>query len=100
MEQISFSNLWIGEVLNGISLYIIEHYKSFEAFSTIYQDKKDLIKGIEEWFYLELTEMLDEDEMSLETLDKVINQFVENNIEEVTTIIKKLYVLNKKCYVE
>lgn len=36
MEQISFSNLWIGEVLNGISLYIIEHYKSFEEFSTIY----------------------------------------------------------------
>lgn len=99
-KKISYSTLYVGEELNGISLYIIDHYNSFEEWLGIYKDNKDkLIGEIQDWFFLDLSDMVDEEEMSLETLEKVVDKFIEENIDELLKVIETLYKLNKKEYV-
>lgn len=91
--------LLIGDMLNGISLYIIENYNSFEDWKNEYKDESYLMDGISNWFYLELSDMIDINEISLEELEEFVNKFVEENFTELLDIIERLYKLNKKYYV-
>lgn len=91
--------LLIGDILNGISLYIIESYDSFETWKSDYKNESYLMDGISNWFYLELSDMIDIDEISLEELEEFVSKFVEENFKELLDIIERLYKLNKKYYV-
>lgn len=91
--------LLIGATLNGISLYIIESYNSFEAWKNDYKDESYLMDGISNWIYLELSDMIDIDEISLEELESFVSKFVEENFKDLLDIIERLYNLNKKYYV-
>lgn len=98
--KISYSTLLIGDMLNSISIWIIEHYKGgFEEWQGLYKDRKDfLANDIADWFFLELSDMVDDQEIDMETLETMTKKFVKDNLDELCGIIKKLYDLNCKHY--
>lgn len=80
MENISFRNEYVNEVLNGISEYITKGYVSFDEFLKSFPTKIELIRYIERWFNEGLSEYI-------EIEDDEIRQFVEENIKDILRII-------------
>ena len=99
--ELQYRHLMLGDVLNGMALYILENYKSFDEWLSMYngniQEMKESISG---YFYLDLSDVYDTEEMTEEILGKMTDKFVDEHLDDIINIGRKLYNLNKETYKE
>lgn len=99
--ELQYRHLMLGDVLNGMALYILENYKSFDEWLSMYNgDTQEMKESISGYFYLDLSDVYDTEEMTEEILDKMTDKFVDKHLDDIIDITRKLYNLNKETYKE